>query len=209
MDDVGRPERVDRVRVTWDGGFLHQCDHDEHQAGQAAGRRPDDDVETFPLRQDGVCRWLHESPYLKGQRGPLRFVIHAIAAHWDHVDELDVPLPRRADHESRDALRIAARPSFWNRHGIAFSSGDDELLGNRLAIHETPEQERIAHNNQIGIRERYDLRRVSQNDFERSRPQIADLENRLDVLLVAFARRASQLPSASTRIEYFRDAVFP
>src|SRR4051812_37710049 len=55
-----------------------------------------------------ACADVSMSPHLEGQSRPLRFVIHAIAAHGDHVDELDVPLPACADDESRDAVR--ARP---------------------------------------------------------------------------------------------------
>ena len=67
VDHVRRPERVDRVRTTREGGFLDQRDDDEHQAGKAARRGANDDVEAFTLRQNGVCRWFHESTHLEGQ----------------------------------------------------------------------------------------------------------------------------------------------
>src|SRR5438034_5908056 len=82
------------------------------------------------------------SAHLERESGPLRFVVHAVSLHRHHMDELDIPLPRRAHDEARDALCIAPRPNFWNPRGIACSPGDHELLGKWLTIHETPERDR-------------------------------------------------------------------
>src|SRR5437667_8217686 len=51
-----------------------------------------------------ACAGDSISPHLKGECGPLRFVVHAVSLRRHHVNELDIPLPRRANHESRDAL---------------------------------------------------------------------------------------------------------
>src|SRR6266550_8656249 len=139
------------------------------------------------------------SAHLERESGPLRFIVHAVALHRHHLDELDVPLPRRADDEARDALCIAPRPNFWYPRGVARSTGDHELLGNRLTIHETPERDRIAHNHEIGVGERHDLGRISQHGFERSCPQIADLEDGFHVLLIALARVLGDVLAARTR----------
>src|SRR5467141_3805653 len=47
------------------------------------------------------CADVSISPHLEGQGGPLRLVVYAVSACRHHVNELDVPLPRRADDESR------------------------------------------------------------------------------------------------------------
>jgi len=87
----------------------------------------------------------------------------------DHINELDVPLPWRADDESRNAVRPGPRSSFWNRRAIPRSPAMTSCW-HRFAIHETSHRKRIAHNHEIGIGDRHDLRRVSQHEFERVRP---------------------------------------
>src|SRR5438093_3609967 len=139
------------------------------------------------------------SAHLERESGPLRFVVDAVALHRRHANELDVPLPGRADHEARDALRIAPYAHFRNPRAITFSPGNDQLLRDRPAIQETPDGERIAHDREVWICERHDLRRVSQDGFERPRPQIADLEDCLDVLLIALARVLGELAIARAR----------
>src|SRR5882762_4046175 len=155
-----------------------------------------------------ACADVSMSAHLERESGPLRFVIHAVSLHRHHVDELDVPLPWRADNEARDALCIAPRPNFWNPCGIACSPGDDELLGNWLAIHETPKRDRIAYNYEIGVCERHDLGRISQHGFERSCPQIADLEDGFHVLLIALARVLCEVAVARARRQDVGDSVF-
>src|SRR5437667_12657473 len=95
-------------------------------------------------------RYEGRSAHLERERCPLRFVVHAVSLHRHHMDELDVPRPCRADDESRDPARLGPYPNFRNRRGIAFSPGDDELLGNRLPIYKTSHRERIAHSHPIG-----------------------------------------------------------
>src|SRR5437764_4213753 len=161
-----------------------------------------------PTATGGRAPLVPSLPHLEGQRGPRRFIGHAIAADGHHMDEFDVPLAWPADHESRDALGIAPRANFRNPDGITFSSSDDELLGDRLTIHETPEPERIPHNHEIGIRQRHDLGRITEYGFECPRPQIADLEDGFDVLLVALARRPTQLTCAGARLEHVGNPIF-
>src|SRR6266508_2643376 len=148
------------------------------------------------------------SAHLERESGPLRFVVDAVSAYRHHMDELDVPFPRRAYDEARDPLCVAPCANFWNPCGITCSPGDDELLGSRLTIHETPKRDRIAHNHEIGVCERHDLRRISQDGFERPRPQVTDLENRLDVLLIALACVLGELAVARARRQDVRNSIF-
>src|SRR5258706_14625691 len=148
------------------------------------------------------------SAHLERESGPLRFIVHAVSLHRHHMDELDVPFPWRADDEARDALCIAPRPNFWYPRGVACSTGDHELLGDRLTIHETPERDRIAHNYEIGVCERHDLGRISEHGFERSCPQVADLEHGLHVLLIALARILRELAVERARRKDVGNSVF-
>src|SRR5881628_1759265 len=72
------------------------------------------------------------TPHFQRERRPFRFVVHAIAAHRCHMDELYVPPARTAQTYADDPLGVAPRAHLLYRLPVVLTTGDHELLHHGL-----------------------------------------------------------------------------
>src|SRR3989442_1596696 len=139
------------------------------------------------------------SAHLERESGPRRFVVHAVPLHPDHVYELDVPSTGCANRKARDARRVAPRAHLVNGMAIAFATRDHQLVRDGFAVDERPHRECVPDAQPIRIRERHDLRGIAEHRREPVAPRVADLDYRLDVLLILLARVVGELAIARAR----------
>ncbi len=143
----------------------------------------------------------------KGQRRPLRFVVHIRIRHRCHVNHLDEPLARTSQPETGDAVRVRACAYLARHVPRALPPRQHILIRKRLPVERAENLNRLPDAQAVRILLWNDLDRVAERRAELVRARVADLKDGADVLGVAFAHVPVKLPVTPTLGERVGNAV--